>query len=244
MQCDTAWRYSYRASFPPTVLTVSGSRVRATQLTLSRIRPAPRRHICFCVVGIIVGYERIVKENMEISRATVCVMISHRPVGVANLATRWHEVPSPPLKGEVPNEREAEGFCLQSTYHVNPSDSPFGLSAFNCGMIATGNHNFERFAALCNTLSVEPRRLRRSGRQVGDPYRERCKIIGLYHPTHDTPSASLRSAAPSGREPRRLRRSGRQVGDPYSGIVNYFSRVTISFPSRVNATVVFSWVRL
>ena len=31
-------------------------------------------------------------------------------VGVANLATRWHEVPSPPLEGEVPNEREAEGF--------------------------------------------------------------------------------------------------------------------------------------
>ena len=37
-------------------------------------------------------------------------------------------------------------------------------------MIATGNHNFERFAALCNTLSGEPRRLRRSGRLVGDPY--------------------------------------------------------------------------
>ena len=37
-------------------------------------------------------------------------------------------------------------------------------------MIATGNHNFERFAALCNTLSGEPRRLRRSGRQVGAPY--------------------------------------------------------------------------
>ena len=24
-----------------------------------------------------------------------------RPVGVANLATRWHEVPLPPLEGEV-----------------------------------------------------------------------------------------------------------------------------------------------
>ena len=33
-----------------------------------------------------------------------------RPVGVAGLATRWHEVPMPPLEGEVPNEREAEGF--------------------------------------------------------------------------------------------------------------------------------------
>ena len=37
-------------------------------------------------------------------------------------------------------------------------------------MIATGNHNFEKFAALCNTLSGEPRRLRRSSRQVCDPY--------------------------------------------------------------------------
>ena len=29
---------------------------------------------------------------------------------VATLATCWHEVPLPPLEGEVPNEREAEGF--------------------------------------------------------------------------------------------------------------------------------------
>ena len=36
------------------------------------------------------------------------------------------------------------------------SVSPFGLTAFNRGMIATGNHNFEKFAALCNTLSVAP----------------------------------------------------------------------------------------
>ena len=40
------------------------------------------------------------------------------------------------------------------------SVSPFGLPAFNSGMIATGNHNFEGFAALCNTLEVEPRALR------------------------------------------------------------------------------------
>ena len=37
-------------------------------------------------------------------------------------------------------------------------------------MIATGNHHFEKFAALCNTLPGEPRRLRRTGRQVVDPY--------------------------------------------------------------------------
>jgi hypothetical protein len=30
---------------------------------------------------------------------------------------------------------------------------------FNSGMIATGNHNFERFAALCNTLPGEARAL-------------------------------------------------------------------------------------
>ena len=36
-------------------------------------------------------------------------------------------------------------------------------------MIATGNHNFERPAALCNTLSGEPRRLRRSGRLRASP---------------------------------------------------------------------------
>ena len=29
---------------------------------------------------------------------------------IAILATYWHEVPMPPLEGEVPNEREAEGF--------------------------------------------------------------------------------------------------------------------------------------
>ena len=28
-----------------------------------------------------------------------------RPVGVANLATRWHEVPLPPLEGNVVNLR-------------------------------------------------------------------------------------------------------------------------------------------
>ena len=29
---------------------------------------------------------------------------------IAILATCWHKVPMPPLEGEVPNEREAEGF--------------------------------------------------------------------------------------------------------------------------------------
>ena len=46
-----------------------------------------------------------------------------------------------------------------------PSVSPFGLPAFNSGMIATGNHNFKRFAALCNTPEVEPRALRAGEQQ-------------------------------------------------------------------------------
>ncbi len=47
---------------------------------------------------------------------------------------------------------------------VVPSTAPPQLrvrsAAFNRGMIATGNHNFERFAALCNTLPGEAWALR------------------------------------------------------------------------------------
>ena len=39
-------RYPIYASFPTTVLTVSGSRVRTTESTLSRMHPAPRRLMC------------------------------------------------------------------------------------------------------------------------------------------------------------------------------------------------------
>ncbi len=42
-------------------------------------------------------------------------------------------------------------------------------ATFNRGMIATGNHNFERFAALCNTPKGEPRALRASGRLRASP---------------------------------------------------------------------------
>ena len=96
-------------------------------------------------------------------------------MSACNYAILWREAPSAPPLGELLSEREAEGVCyeIQDTLQ-NTNDtlsvSPFGLPAFNRGMIATGNHNFEKFAALCNTLSGEPRRLRRSGRQVGDPY--------------------------------------------------------------------------
>ena len=60
-----------------------------------------------------------------------------------------------------------ETMRLQQPTEYTPSAS-LRSAAFNRGMIATGNHNSEKFAALCNTLSGDPRRLRRSGCQVGD----------------------------------------------------------------------------
>ena len=51
-------------------------------------------------------------------------------VGVANLATRWHEVPSPPLEGEVPNEREAEGFVCQQSSTRKPLRQPVWAASF------------------------------------------------------------------------------------------------------------------
>ena len=58
------------------------------------------------------------------------------------------------------------------------SVSPFGLPAFNSGMIATGNHNFERFAALCNTPEVEPRALR-AGRSAIQSFQSRISVISV-----------------------------------------------------------------
>ena len=55
-----------------------------------------------------------------------------------------------------------EAYTIQRT---TPPQLRVRSVAFNRGMIATGNHNFERFAALCNTPEVEPRRLRREGHQ-------------------------------------------------------------------------------
>ena len=98
----------------------------------------------------------------------------------------------------------------------------------NFGMIATGNHNFERFAALCNApggsqgcfapgnggrLRASPTDsedfgdnhstkhsiARASGRQVGDPYGT-PKIFDLQQPTYYTPSVrgGAKAAAPLG----------------------------------------------
>ena len=96
----------------------------------------------------------------------------------ANLATHRSPVRSTlgSLSEGAAEQSEAEGVYPVVNVGVlrytndTLSVSPFGLPAFNRCMIATGNHNFERPAALCNTLSGEPRRLRRSGRQIGDPY--------------------------------------------------------------------------
>ena len=57
-------------------------------------------------------------------------------------------------------------------------------------MIATGNHNFERFAALCNTPEVEPRRLRRFGRLRASPTGA-VETMRLQQPTKNTPSTCL-----------------------------------------------------
>ena len=51
----------------------------------------------------------------------------------------------------------------QRGLHTQLTNKPLRLTfvrpPFNSGMIAPGNHHFERFAALCNTPEGEPRRL-------------------------------------------------------------------------------------
>ena len=58
VQCDTL-RYLICASFPPTVLAVSGSRVKATTPNLSWMRPAPRRLKLFCDGYIITACQNL-----------------------------------------------------------------------------------------------------------------------------------------------------------------------------------------
>ena len=104
----------------------------------------------------------------------------------------------------------------------------FARQLFDFGMIATGNHNFEKFAALCNApggsqgcfapgnggrLRASPTDsedfgdnhstkhsiARASGRQVGDPYGT-PKIFDLQQPTYYTPSVrgGAKAASPLG----------------------------------------------
>ena len=51
-------------------------------------------------------------------------------------------------------------FCSVPIFRSAPPQLRIRSAAFNSGMIATGNHNFERFAALCNTPEGAPRALR------------------------------------------------------------------------------------
>ena len=51
-------------------------------------------------------------------------------------------------------------FCSTPIFRSAPPQLRVRSAAFNSGMIATGNHNFERFAALCNTPVGAPRALR------------------------------------------------------------------------------------
>ena len=51
---------------------------------------------------------------------------------VAILATCWHEVPLPPLEGEVPNEREAEGFVRRLSVKTPQSALPVPKSRQVC----------------------------------------------------------------------------------------------------------------
>ena len=73
-------------------------------------------------------------------------------------------------------------------------------------------------SALCSVPSANGR-LRRSGRQIGDPYSRLCKTMGLHHSPYDTPSVSpFGLTAPSEREPRALRACGRLRAAPTVGV--------------------------
>ena len=88
-----------------------------------------------------------------------------RPLQTQKLLAYSNQRTTPPLRLAKCRLRR----LLACIAPAGVSVSPFGLPAFNRGMIATGNHDFERLAALCNTPEVEPRRLRRSGRLRAAP---------------------------------------------------------------------------
>ena len=80
--------------------------------------------------------------------------------GIARLA-EWEQLSAPTVgggnHGVVPFNEQTPPPHVRS-------------APFNSGMIATGNHNFEKFAALCNTLSGEARVLRTSGVTLPIPH--------------------------------------------------------------------------
>ena len=73
-------------------------------LHLMALHPcASRKPICAqgggCVNGSGTGHDDCMSKQFVNNVSSVAI-----------LAICWHEVPLPPLEGEVPNEREAEGF--------------------------------------------------------------------------------------------------------------------------------------
>ena len=70
-----------------------------------------------------------------------------------------------------------ETMRLQQPTEHTPSAS-LRSAAFNRGMIATGNHHFERFAALCNTLPGEAWALRAAIEKAHDLY---CNRSWAFH---------------------------------------------------------------
>ena len=88
----------------------------------------------------------------------------------------------------------------------------FARQLFDFGMIATGNHNFERFVALCNAPGGSQGCFApgNGGRLRASPT-ELQKFLTCNNQRTTPPQSEV--------EPRRLRRSGRQVGDPYVAIL-------------------------
>ena len=73
-------------------------------------------------------------------------------------------------------------YCNIPYFRSAPPQLRVRSAAFNNGMIATGNHNFEKFAALCNTPEGAPRALR--ARELCKPVFERHRTGRVRKPTY------------------------------------------------------------
>ena len=105
-------------------------------------------------------------------------------------------------------------FCVPR----NPS-AVLCTALFNRSMIATGNHSFERFAALCNTLSGE----------VSTTHRTLHQLFGARRPSSVTPLTGRgakfnRPSANAGHTPNLAfayprKAGGKELGFPVGGAV-------------------------
>ena len=76
-------------------------------------------------------------------------------------ARRRYASEQPPQAALSESQRGCRAyFGTSCVYRSAPPQLRVRSAAFNSGMIATGNHNFEKFAALCNTPVGAPRALR------------------------------------------------------------------------------------